>query len=249
MRLGVRSAVTVLHYREYGGDLQGAVAAVGRTVAASFSAQFLGTYLCATRRFDLYNLTSAGTGIVRAVLIVAALPMHKGVLFVAAVALVCSLLSLVVNASLLRSPIPLSKFIPATSKWPASGNCWDSAARHFWLTSVINCDSLQFHRDRPGSDGCHDHALQCRRKAADTVPATGAGPGKSLCGRHERIRGQHKHEELQNYFLLATRLTCLLSVFISLMLLVNGGPLIRFWVGTHTPNPMYCWLCWWPVIA
>src|SRR6266568_1060417 len=40
----------------------------GGSVAAAFVAQFLGTYLCAFRRFDFYNLNSALTGILRACL-------------------------------------------------------------------------------------------------------------------------------------------------------------------------------------
>ena len=62
----------------------------GGAVAASFVAQFLGSYLCASRRFDLYNLVSAGFGIGRAVLIVISLRAGLGVLGVAWSTLGCS---------------------------------------------------------------------------------------------------------------------------------------------------------------
>jgi O-antigen/teichoic acid export membrane protein len=52
-----------------------------------------------------------------------------------------------------------------------------------------------------------------------------------FAGVMNELEGQQKQAEAQGYFLLATRLTSLLSVFISLMLLVNGKALIRFWVG------------------
>ncbi|HEX8925253.1 MAG TPA: oligosaccharide flippase family protein, partial [Terriglobales bacterium] len=66
----------------------------GFSVAASFLSQFFGTYQCAFRRFDYYNLNTALTGILRAVLIVVALRLHAGVRTVAAITLFCSLVSL-----------------------------------------------------------------------------------------------------------------------------------------------------------
>jgi len=62
--------------------------------ATAFLSQSFGTYLCAFRRFDFYNLNSASTGILAPVLIVVALHLHGGVIAVAAVTLGCSLLSL-----------------------------------------------------------------------------------------------------------------------------------------------------------
>jgi O-antigen/teichoic acid export membrane protein len=204
----------------------------GASVAISFCAQFLGTYLCATRRFDLNNLTSAGTGLVRAALIVAALHTHHGVLFVAAMALACSLLSLAVNASLLRVADPALSIHPRNIKlgrirqllgFSSSaflGNAGDQL--RFFVDSIVIGRVLTVALITPFNIA--GRLVMLFRQLALALASPFAGVMSEL-------EGQQKQAELQSYFLLATRLTSLLSVFISLMLLVNGRPLIGFWVG------------------
>ena len=64
-----------------------------------------------------------------------------------------------------------------------------------------------------------------------------------FAGVMSELEGQQKQAELQDYFLLATRLTSLLSVFISLMLLVNGEVAHPFLGGAaNTPLRTFCWL-------
>ena len=214
------------------GTFRGLLLLSGGTVAASFSAQFLGTYLCATRRFDLHNLTSAGTGIVRAVIIVAALHMHRGVLFLAAVTLVCSLLSLVVNASLLRVADPALSVHPRNIKVARIRQLLGFSSSAF-LANVG--DQLRFFVDSIVIGRILTVAMitpfNIAGKLLILFRQLALALASPFAGVMSELEGQHKHAELQNYFLLATRLTSLLSVFISLMLLVNGGPLIRLWVG------------------
>ena len=205
----------------------------GASVAISFCAQFLGTYLCAVRRFDLHNLTSAGSGLLRAVLIVVALKMHHGVLFVAAVALACSLLSLAVNGWLLRVADPALSIDPGNIKMARIrqllgfsssaflGNVGDQL--RFFVDSIVIGRVLTVALITPFNIA--GRLVMLFRQLALALASPFAGVMSEL-------EGQQKHAELQSYFLLATRQTSLLSVFISLMLLINGRPLIRFWVGS-----------------
>ena len=204
----------------------------GASVAISFCAQFLGTYLCAARRFDLNNLTSAGTGLVRAVLIVAALHLHHGVLFVAATALASSLLSLAVSAYLLRVADPALSFrlhniklgrireLVGFSSSAFLGNAGDQL--RFFVDSIVIGRVLTVALITPYNIAGRLVLLFRQLALALASP---------FAGVMSELEGQQKHADLQAYFLMATRLTSLLSVFISLMLLVNGWPLIRFWVG------------------
>jgi len=206
----------------------------GMSVAISFCAQFLGTYLCATRRFDLYNLTSAGSGLVRAVLIVVALHLHHGVLFVAATALASSLLSLVVSAGLLRVADPALSFHPRNVKLARirqllgfSGSAFLGTAGdqlRFFVDSIVIGRVLTVALITPFNIA--GRLVMLFRQLAFALASPFAG------GMSE-LEGQQKKSDLQDYFLLATRMTSLLSVFISLMLLVNGKALIRFWVGSE----------------
>ncbi len=204
----------------------------GASVAISFCAQFLGTYLCAARRFDLYNLTSAGSGLVRAVLIVAALHLHHGVLFVAGTALMSSLLSLAVSAWLLRVADPALSFhlrnvklsrirqLLGFSSSAFLGSAGDQL--RFFVDSIVIGRVLTVALITPFNIA--GRLVMLFRQLALALASPFAGVMNEL-------EGQQKQAEAQGYFLLATRLTSLLSVFISLMLLVNGKALIRFWVG------------------
>jgi O-antigen/teichoic acid export membrane protein len=214
------------------GTFRGLLILSGASVAVSFCAQFLGTYLCAARRFDLYNLTSAGSGLVRALLIVAALHMHHGVLFVAGMALASSLLSLVVSACLLRVADPALSFhtrhitlarirqLLGFSSSAFLGTAGDQL--RFFVDSIVIGRVLTVALITPFNIA--GRLVMLFRQLALALASPFAGVMNEL-------EGQQKQADLQKYFLLATRLTSLLSVFISLMLLVNGGPLIRFWVG------------------
>jgi O-antigen/teichoic acid export membrane protein len=204
----------------------------GASVAISFCAQFLGTYLCAARRFDLYNLTSAGSGLVRAVLIVAALHLHHGVLFVAGTALASSLLSLAVSGCLLRVADPALSFHPRNIKLSRIRQLLGFSSSAFLGSAG---DQLRFFVDSIVIGRVLTVALITPFNIAGRLVMLfrqlTVALASPFAGVMSELEGQQKHAELQDYFLLATRLTSLLSVLVGLMLLVNGNALIRFWVG------------------
>ena len=204
----------------------------GGSVAAAFLAQILGTYLFAFRRFDFYNLNSAVTGILRAVLIVVALHLHGGVLGVAAVTLGCSLLSLLTTSRLVHIADHRARFLvaqhlpqphsrtPRLQRQRVPGHPGRSDA----LLRGLGC-----HRARAGHR-LH-HAVRHSRTPDGSVSRTGVFLASPLAGVMSELSGRRDEDALRFSFLRATRLCLLLSLFVSLLLLVNGVALIRLWGG------------------
>jgi O-antigen/teichoic acid export membrane protein len=209
----------------------------GGAVAAAFLAQFLGTYLCAFRRFDFYNLNSALTGILRASLIVVALRLHGGVLAVGAVTFGCSLLSLVAAVRLVCIADPEFAF-----------SLHDiSAARIRELLGFSSSaflgtlgDQLRFFIDSV----VIGRLLGIAFIAPFVIPGRimvlfrelGLSLASPLAGVMNECAGSGDRDELRRSYLRATRLCLLLSLFVGLLLLVNGAFLIRLWVGPGYAN-------------
>lgn len=205
---------------------------LGGSVATAFLSQFLGTYLCAFRRFDFYNLNSAGTGILRALLIVAVMYLHRGVIAVAAVTLVCSLLSLLSSTRLIRIADPelvfsardisvtrIRELLGFSSK-AFLGTLGDQL--RFFVDSVVIGRVLGIAYITPFV--IPGRLMVLFREMAFSL----ASPLSGLMSEHA---GRGDHEALRGSFLRATRLCLLLSLFVSVQLLVNGAALIRSWVG------------------
>ncbi len=204
----------------------------GGSVAAAFLAQILGTYLFAFRRFDFYNLNSAATGILRAVLIVVALHLHGGVLGVAAVTLGCSLLSLLTSSRLVHIADPALAFsLRSISRSRIrellgfSGNAFLGTLgdqMRFFVDSVVIGRVLGIAYITP---------FVIPGRLMVLFRELGFSLASPLAGVMSELSGRKDEDALRFSFLRATRLCLLLSLFVSLLLLVNGASLIRLWVG------------------
>jgi O-antigen/teichoic acid export membrane protein len=205
---------------------------LGGSVAVAFLAQFYGTYLCAFRRFDFYNLNSAATGIIRALLIVAVLRLGGGVLAVAAVTLACALLSLLSSICLVHIADPALTFSTKDVSVTRirellgfSGNAFLGTLGdqlRFFIDSVVIGRVLGLAYITPFV--IPGRLMVLFRETAFSLASPLSGVMSELAGRNDE-------EALRSSFLRATRLCLLLSLFVSLLLLVNGAALIRFWVG------------------
>jgi O-antigen/teichoic acid export membrane protein len=204
----------------------------GGAVASAFLSQSLGTYLCAFRRFDFYNLNSACTGILRATLIVVALHLHGGVLSVAAVTLGCSVLSLLVSTQLVRIADPAQHFslrlvsrVRIRELLSFSGNAFLGTLGdqlRFFIDSVVIGRVLGIALITP---------FVIPGRLMVLFREMGFSLASPLSGVMSEHAGRRDLSALTASFLRATRLCLLLSLFVSLLLLVNGAALIRFWVG------------------
>jgi O-antigen/teichoic acid export membrane protein len=204
----------------------------GGSVATAFLSQNLGTYLCAFRRFDFYNLNSASIGILRAVLIVAALHSHGGVISVAAITLGCSLFSLVVSTRLVHLADPALRFSLRLISKSRIRELLRFSSRAFLGTLG---DQLRFFIDSV----VIGRVLGIAFITPFVIPGRlmvlfremGFSLASPLSGVMTEHAGRRDTPALSASFLRATRLCLLLSLFVSLSLLVNGAWLIRFWVG------------------
>lgn len=204
----------------------------GGAVAAAFLSQILGTYLCAFRRFDFYNLNSAASGILRAVLIVVALRLRGGVLAVAAITLGCSLLSLLTASRLVRIADPALAFsLRAISRARIrellgfSGNAFLGTLGdqlRFFIDSVVIGRVLGIAYITP---------FVIPGRLMVLFRELGLSLASPLAGAMSEVAGRKDNDALRSNFLRATRLCLLLSLFVGLLLLVNGAALIRLWVG------------------
>jgi len=204
----------------------------GGSVAGTFLSQILGTYMCAFRRFDFYNLNSSSIGILRAVLIVVALRLHGGVLAVAAITLGCSVLSLLASATLVRIADPALSFsVQNISKarirelLKFSGNAFLGTLGdqlRFFIDSVVIGRVLGIAYITP---------FVIPGRLMVLFRELGLSLASPLAGEMSEVAGRKDSDTLRSSFLRATRLCLLLSLFVSLLLLVNGAALIRLWVG------------------
>jgi O-antigen/teichoic acid export membrane protein len=204
----------------------------GGSVATAFLSQSFGTYLCAFRRFDFYNLNSASTGILRAVLIVVALHLHGGVIAVAAVTLGCSLLSLLSSSRLVHVADPALRFsLRLVSRarirelLTFSGNAFLGTLGdqlRFFIDSVVIGRVLGIAYITP---------FVIPGRLMVLFREMGFSLASPLSGVMSEHAGRRDNRALATSFLRATRLCLLLSLFVSLLLLVNGASLIRLWVG------------------
>jgi O-antigen/teichoic acid export membrane protein len=204
----------------------------GGAVAAAFLAQFLGTYLCAFRRFDFYNLNSAVTGILRAALIFIALRFHGGVLAAAAITLGCALLSLFAALRLVWIADPALAISARNISAARIRELLGFSSSAFLGTLG---DQLRFFIDSVVIGRLLGMALITPFVIPGRIMVLFRELGLSLAspfaGVMNEFAGSGKRNELRASFLRATRLCLLLSLFVGLLLLLNGAALIRLWVG------------------
>lgn len=206
-------------------------------VAVMFAVQFLWTFLCALRRFDLYNLGCSGNGISRAVLILVALHLHWGILGVAVASLVTALLALPVSLYMVKVADPELEFhirnvkasrireLLAFSYYAFLGTVGDQL--RFCVDSIVIGRVLTLAMITPFSIAGRLLFLFRQLTWALVSPFSG------MMGE---LQGQQLHKHLSQCFLFSTRVTSFLGIFFALLLAINGGPLIRLWVGDAYSN-------------
>jgi O-antigen/teichoic acid export membrane protein len=205
---------------------------LGLSVAVAFPAQLLGSYLCALRRFDLYNVAMVGTCLVRAVLVIAVLHLGFGVLAVGGVTLGVGLLSLFLNGALVRAADPQAPLRLKQANWRRAS---ELIVFSFYAFLSMVGDHLRFYTDSVVIGRMLGLALVTPFSVATRlmfmfrqILIAVASP---FSGVMSELDGQGRDEELRKYFLRATRLTAILSFFLASLLVLEGKPLIHFWVG------------------
>jgi len=204
----------------------------GAALAAAFTAQFLGTYLCAFRRFDLYNLLSVMTGLVRAGLIVLAFRLHMGIRAVALATLVASASGLLASVRAVWIADP-ALAVSMKNVYRERIRELLSFSSHAFLGTLG--DQLRFFVDSVVIGRVLSIALitpfAIPLRLMTLFRQLGVALASPMAGVMSEMEGRKVPEESREYFLFATRMCALLSLFIGLLLLVNGQAIIRVWVG------------------
>jgi len=208
------------------------VALLGTGVAFAFPAQFLGTYLCACRRFDLFNFTIILTGVLRAGLIILVLRLHHGVIAVGAITFGATVLSFLLNLYLVHRSDPEVSLRPSLAErarvkellsfsvYAFIGNIGDQL--RFFVDNIVIGRVLVIALITPFNIA--GRLMMLMRQLLISL----ASP---LSGVMAELEGKDMQDELRDYFLHATRLTSILSFYVGFILLVNGRNIITLWVG------------------
>jgi O-antigen/teichoic acid export membrane protein len=205
---------------------------LGGSVAATFPAYLLGTYLCARQRFDLYNLASIVTGIARAGLVLIVLRTDGGLLGIAGVTLGVTIFSILLHERLLRRADPGISLDLRLTRWSRARELGSFGAfaylnglgdfMRFYTDAVVIGRVLGVAAVTPFSIASRLLYLFRQVIAALASPFMGA---------MSTLDGQGREKELQDLFLRASSTTATCSLLLVSHLLLNGSGLIRLWVG------------------
>jgi O-antigen/teichoic acid export membrane protein len=208
------------------------VVLLGFSIAAAFPSRMLGAYLNSLERFDLYNLAAIVSSVLRAVLIVAALRLGHGVLGVAIVALGTSVFSLVFLWGLVRWVDAKLILNWGQASWR---RIRELVTYGFFIFIYTAGDYLRFYTDSVVIARMLGTALitpfSVATRLMEYFKLVLGAVGGPLMGRMSELDGQAKHEELRRLFITSTRMTALLSVFLGSLLILDGRPLLRLWIG------------------
>jgi len=205
---------------------------LGLSVAVTFPARVLASYLCGLQRYDVFNLASIVTAAVRALLLVAVLRLGYGVMACSVVTLAVAVVSLAVHWRLVfwadrelslhwreasraqaRELFDFSLYVFLASMGDFLRFRIDSFVIARWLTlSLVTPFNIA------------SRIMEYLRAATFTI----VGP---LMTTMSALEGQRKHTELKHVFLFSTKVMALISLFSGAMLWICGRPLIRIWVG------------------
>ena len=205
---------------------------LGISVAIMFPTRMLATYISAHQRWDLYNAAGIAAMITRAVAIVVVLKLGYGILAIAIVTVVVSVLSVGQHVVFLRIADP-----PACLKVHLISGKRIRELFAFSMRSLLISvgDYLRFYSDSAVIAAVLNVGLVTPFNVATrliecfkSVVIAGGGP---VLGTMTELDGGNHKKELQELLLRSTRLLGLLSILGGGLLLVDGRALLRIWVG------------------
>jgi O-antigen/teichoic acid export membrane protein len=211
---------------------RGVIGLLAVSIAFTFPARALTTYLCGLQRFDLLNFGTCAATIARAALIVAVLRLGFGLLGVASATLIVEILSLSLYWHLVRRADPGASFhwrnvrkqrvreLASFSFYTYLGNAGDYL--RFFTDSAVISRVLGVTLVTPFS---------VAGRLVDNFRALICTLNSPLTPRMSEFDGQAKMAELKELFFRSTKMTALVSFFIASLVLLDGKSLLRLWLG------------------
>ena len=213
---------------------------LGLSVAVTFPARVLASYLCGLQRYDVYNLASIVTGLVRAALLVGVLHWGYGVLACSVVSLVVALLSLVLHWRLVRWVSPMASLRWWRGSWARTRELFNFSI-YVFLANMG--DFIRFRVDSFVIARWLNMSLVTPFNVASRIIDyfrsliyTVLGP---LMTTMSALDGQSRQRDLQEVFLRSTKITALLAFCVGSILMLDGKALISVWVG---PNYVFVYV-------
>lgn len=205
---------------------------LGASVAVTVLARFVGAYICGYQRFDLYNLTAIVCTVVRAVIIIVALSLGEGAVWVGAATLASALLMWALHWYFVRRLDPDLTFSLAHVRVDRARELVSFSVYVFLITageyirtysaSIIIARVLGVAMITP---------FNIATRLMDYMWSTVLGLIGPLMPRMSELHGQERRSDLRELILQAVGLTTLLTSLIAWLLVLNGATLIRLWLG------------------
>jgi O-antigen/teichoic acid export membrane protein len=208
------------------------VVLLGLSVAVTFPARVLASYLCGLQRYDVYNLAAIVTGLGRGALLVAVLHWGYGVVACSAVSLVIAVLSLVLHWWLVRWVAPTASLQWWRGSWARTRELF-SFSIYVFLANMG--DFIRFRVDSFVIARWLTMSLVTPFNVASRIidyfrslMYTVLGP---LMTTMSALDGQSRQKDLQKVFMRSTKITALLAFCIGSILMLDGKTLLSVWVG------------------
>ena len=204
----------------------------GITLALSFPARIMGAYMCGLRRFDLYNGLASTQGILKGIIFWLVIRMHGGINGIAIAQLGIAALIMVLSWIATRHTDPGLQVNWKYTNWERTK---ELASFSFFVFLNDVGDRLRFFTDSIVISHVLTVALITPFNVVGKLmeifkmafyPITGP-----LTTEANALEGQKKDEAIKLLFLRSTRVCCLLSMAVTMILVTHGRDLLRAWMG------------------
>ncbi len=204
---------------------------LGSSAAFSFPTRPMAAYLRGIQRFDLCNALGIGALLIRAAGVLVALQISAGIVGVGIATLISACMSLVGHAVVLRRND--SRLL--RSGWPVRRRMRELSQFSFYVFLTTLGDYLRFHVDAIVVAKCISVAAVtsytvCSSLAAYFISVMW-GLSAPLMTEIVSLRNKQDAAQQRQFFLFASKITMLAAVLGGVLLLANGRPILRFWVG------------------
>ena len=205
---------------------------LGASIAVAFPARMLSSYLSGLQRYDLLNLATISTTLMRAVCFVIILRCGYGIIGVAVVTCAAWVISLTLQWILIRRADPEVVVHWSETSWRRIRELFS-----FGVYAFLNTvgDYLRFYVDSIVIARVLDVALitpfDIVAKLMEYMKSVVISCGSPLMSEMCALDGGNRDGEIERIFLRSIRAFTLLSGFMGFMLVLNGRELLRVWVG------------------
>ncbi len=202
------------------------------SMAVTIPARVLGSVLTGTGRFDLFNLASAATTLIRAAAIVVAVKAGHGIVAINLVSFGAAVLSLAIFRALVRRADPDLRLHGKHLSigrlrelydfgWAAFVNVTGEQLRSY-TDSMVIARVLALSLVAP---------FNIATRFLENFKVILSAAGGPLLGMMSELDGQDRQRDLARVFLSGTRYMALLALFLGSLIFWNAGNAVSLWVG------------------